>query len=90
MADNRFDPRKVHLSDAEKQYLELLARGYPRAAVAETVGLSEATLKNHLLILYRKLRVGNALSAVSVALSFELIPPHRVRHHIVKSWEQAA
>ena len=84
------DPRKVHLTATEKEYLKLMAQGYSRAAIAERLCISESTVKNHLNVLYRKLRVGNATAAVSLALSFELIPKDQIRNHIVEKWRTAA
>jgi DNA-binding CsgD family transcriptional regulator len=56
------------LSRRELQVLELLLAGLPRVAIADSLGISEGTAKNHRKSLYRKLRVGSEREILALAL----------------------
>lgn len=56
------------LSGREIEVVRLMARGRSNRAIAETLFLSEATVKTHLVRIYRKLRVSNRPAAVSEAV----------------------
>ena len=52
------------LTDREYEVIRLAASGLPRRAIAESLGLSIATVKLHLSNIYRKLGVANRAQAV--------------------------
>lgn len=56
------------LSGREIEVVRLMAEGLSNRAIAETLFLSEATVKTHLVRVYRKLRVDNRAAAVSEAV----------------------
>jgi len=61
------------LSDQEKHILRLFAEGKNSAEIAETLGISLQTLRNHLHHINQKLRTHNRLEAVMHALQRRLI-----------------
>ncbi|MEW1775544.1 response regulator transcription factor [Streptomyces sp. NPDC086777] len=56
------------LTYREREVLRLMADGQSNRAIAESLFLSEATIKTHLVRIYRKLGVDNRAAAVSVAV----------------------
>ena len=60
------DPASA-LSERERQVLTLLAGGSPNSAIAETLFISENTVRNHLANAYAKLGVATARGAVAWA-----------------------
>jgi DNA-binding NarL/FixJ family response regulator len=58
------DPRP-DLTQREGEVVRLMADGHSNRAIAETLFLSEATVKTHLVRIYRKLGVDNRAAAVS-------------------------
>ncbi|MFD5076455.1 response regulator [Streptomyces sp. NPDC058371] len=62
------------LTGREIEVVRLMAEGRSNRAIAEALVLSEATVKTHLVRIYRKLRVDNRAAAVSEA----------VRRHILE------
>ena len=59
---------RAELSEREVQVVRLLAEGLSNRAIAETLFLSEATVKTHLVRVYRKLGAENRAAAVSEAV----------------------
>lgn len=66
------------LSGREIQVLELVLGGQSNAEIAERLGLSAMTAKNHMQNIRRKLRVKTRAQAVAEALRLGLIQPGRV------------
>lgn len=56
------------LSDREVEVLELVAIGRTNRAIAAALGITEATVKTHLVHIYRKLDVADRTAAVTTAL----------------------
>jgi DNA-binding NarL/FixJ family response regulator len=56
------------LSGREIEVVRLMAEGHSNRAIAGELFLSEATVKTHLVRIYRKLKVGNRPAAVSEAV----------------------
>ncbi len=56
------------LSEREREVVRLLADGHSNRAIANSLYLSEATVKTHLVRIYRKLGAGNRAAAVSEAV----------------------
>lgn len=65
--------KPVKLSKQQKCILELLARGYRNAEIAEQAGLSVPTVKSHIQAAYRKLDAHSAPDAVLKARELGLI-----------------
>lgn len=61
------------LSHREIEVVRLLAEGRSNRAIAEVLYLSEATVKTHLVRVYRKLKVDNRAAAVSEAVRRGLV-----------------
>ena len=66
------DPR-AHLSPRENEALTLLALGYNRAQVAQTMSISEHTLRAHIEGARHKLRAMNTVHAVACAITSGMI-----------------
>lgn len=60
-------PAQPRLSTREKDVLRLLPRGYTNGQIAETLMISEATVKNHLTNIYSKLGVKSRAGAIAWA-----------------------
>jgi DNA-binding NarL/FixJ family response regulator len=63
------------LSDRETQVVRLLAVGHNNRDIAAALFLSEATVKTHLVRIYRKLGTENRVSTVAEAVRRGLIEP---------------
>ena len=62
-----------HISPRERQILRLLTDGYTNEEIAERLSCASATVKTHLLHLFRKLGVRDRVSAAVLALRGNLI-----------------
>lgn len=69
----RTHERSVALTERERQVLDLLMEGYPVAAVAKTLYISESTTKTHIAKLYSKLGATNRAQAVMCAVRLGLV-----------------
>jgi DNA-binding NarL/FixJ family response regulator len=56
------------------QILPLLAEGMPNKRIADALGLTEGTVKQHLKDLFRRLKANNRTQAVRVARRLGLLP----------------
>lgn len=56
------------LTRREREVVQLMADGHSNRAIAGSLYLSEATIKTHLVRIYRKLGVDNRAAAVSEAV----------------------
>lgn len=73
-------PREVPtLSERQRQVLELLAEGVHAREIATELGLAEATVRNHIRAVLRKLGCHSQLEAVAVAFRLELLHRDPVR-----------
>ena len=55
------------LSARERQVIQLVDRGYPNEQIAETLSISDGTVKNHVTNIYSKLGVRTRAEAVAWA-----------------------
>ncbi|GAC1303261.1 MAG: hypothetical protein NVSMB21_02200 [Vulcanimicrobiaceae bacterium] len=62
-----------HLSPREREILRLLTDGYTNEEIADRLTCASATVKTHLLHLFRKLGVRDRVSAAVAALRGDLI-----------------
>jgi DNA-binding NarL/FixJ family response regulator len=62
-----------HLTDREKEVLDLLARGNRNKEIADALFISERTVKFHVGIIFQKLGVSNRAEAVSKAIQSGLV-----------------
>ena len=65
--DNAVRPDGLGLTPRQLEVLRLLARGQPNKVIARELGLSEATVKVHLLAIFRVLHSRNRTEAVVAA-----------------------
>ena len=63
----------VQLSPRQRQVLGLLAEGTPAREIALRLGLAEATVRNHIRLILRKLGCHSQLEAVAVAFRLDLL-----------------
>ncbi len=63
------------LSSRQREVLALLAEGVQARAIAARLGLSEATVRNHIRLILRKLGCHSQLEAVAVAYRIGLLRP---------------
>jgi DNA-binding NarL/FixJ family response regulator len=64
-----------HLTDREKEVLQLVAQGLSNKAIAEVLNLSPGTVKIHVSNTLSKLNVSSRTAASVLALQSGLIPP---------------
>jgi DNA-binding NarL/FixJ family response regulator len=60
-------PKENKLSEREMKVLQLLAKGYSNSQIAETLAITEGTVKNHLVSIYGKLGVHKRIEAMTWA-----------------------
>jgi DNA-binding NarL/FixJ family response regulator len=70
-------PTVTGLTGRQREVLALLARGLPNKLIARELGLSESTVKVHLLAIYRVLSVRNRTEAVVAAQAFVAVESRR-------------
>lgn len=70
---NRMQQPEVSLSSREVELLELLSTGATNRQLAQSLFISEATVKTHLVHIYQKLGVTNRTSAINMAREQRLI-----------------
>ena len=70
-------PTVAGLTERQQEVLALLARGLPNKLIARELGLSESTVKVHLLAIYRVLSVRNRTEAVVAAQAFLAVESRR-------------
>lgn len=70
-------PTVSGLTARQQEVLALLARGLPNKLIARELGLSESTVKVHLLAIYRVLSVRNRTEAVVAAQAFVAVESRR-------------
>ncbi|MCF7822318.1 MAG: response regulator transcription factor [Mariprofundaceae bacterium] len=70
------DESQPTLTKREKSVLTLIAKGYSRQEVAETLNVSQHTVTTHIKHIYRKLSVHSRTEAVFEAYQMGLIKPY--------------
>jgi DNA-binding NarL/FixJ family response regulator len=66
---------EAHLTARERQVLELAAKGFSHAEVADLLGVSVATIASYVRRIYEKLQVGSRAAAIYEATRLGLIDP---------------
>lgn len=66
--------KKLNLSSREYEVLQLLAKGYSNAGMAESLFLSLSTIKTHVSNLYLKMEVKSRTQALEKAKRLRIIP----------------
>ncbi len=65
--------KNFNLSLREQEVLKLLVKGYSNPKIAETLSISESTVKAHVGKIFDKLGVSNRIEAVVLAINKNLI-----------------
>lgn len=73
-ADQEWYEIEEDLTDRETDILRLMAQGSRNQQIAETLHLTEQTIKNYVRNIFRKLNVTNRVDAVLYALNHGLVP----------------
>lgn len=71
-ADRAID-RPFCLSKRQRECLSLAGRGRREREIAGALGISRATVRNHLVVARRRLQARNTAHAVAIALRAQLI-----------------
>jgi len=66
-------PTNFHLTDREKDVINLLAKGLSNADIAEQLYLTEGTVRNYTSDIFRKLGVSDRTQAAVLALRYGLV-----------------
>ena len=66
----------IELSNREEEVLELVAEGFSNKSIAETLFISENTVKTHLRSIMHKLDVANRSQAAVYATKMKLANVH--------------
>ncbi len=69
------DPADSHLTDREVEVLRLVARGMVNREIAESLGIAENTVKNHVRSILEKLHLHSRVEAAVYAHQQRLVPP---------------
>ena len=67
------------LTSREHEVLQLLTRGHPNKEIANTLGVSKGTVKNHLKHILAKLHLQNRVQAAAYALREGIVPDEPLR-----------
>jgi DNA-binding NarL/FixJ family response regulator len=60
------------LTEGELDVLQLLAEGKSNAEIAETLVLSDKTVRNHISVILDKLQVNNQVEAATFAVAHDI------------------
>ena len=63
----------IHLTSRETEILRGVSRGYKRAEIGKSLGISIGTVGNHINNIYKKLEVTSNIEAVSLATKMGLL-----------------
>ncbi|WP_416670729.1 response regulator transcription factor [Egbenema bharatensis] len=63
----------IHLSDREREILELIVEGQTNQQIASQLFLSLSTVKTHVKSIFNKMGVEHRVQAAVMALRYELI-----------------
>lgn len=72
-AENRDHKADALLSEREKELLRLVTQGYTNRKIAETLYISESTVKNHLRNILDKLQLNNRTQLVAYAYKNKMV-----------------
>lgn len=70
---NEVELKKLNLSNREYEVLQLMAKGYSNASIADNLFLSLSTVKTHVSNLFLKLEVKSRTQAIGKAKALKII-----------------
>jgi DNA-binding NarL/FixJ family response regulator len=65
--DNEYHEIISHLGNREKEILKLIAKGYTNKKIADTLFISEPTVRNYISSIYAKIGSKDRLQVISIA-----------------------
>jgi DNA-binding NarL/FixJ family response regulator len=63
-----------HITDREKEIIELLLKGYSNQQIGKALFISTRTVKNHIYSIYRKTNIQNRMQLVNRINLYHSIP----------------
>lgn len=73
LADNPATQKVNGMTEREKQVIELICKGMKNKGIAETLFITETTVRHHLTSVFNKLEVGSRLELVIYAFKNQLV-----------------
>lgn len=73
LADNPAVQKVSNMTEREKQVIELICKGMKNKGIAETLFITETTVRHHLSSVFNKLEVGTRLELVIYAFKNQLV-----------------
>ena len=70
----RVDPKEFRLTQRQLEVLDLISKGHPNKVIADYLDISEQTVKIHINLTFKELRVFNRTQAVLMAQKHQLLP----------------
>jgi DNA-binding NarL/FixJ family response regulator len=67
------DEEKIHLTDREKEIIQLIAKEYSNAQIGETLFISERTVETHRKNIFRKANTKTVVGLIKFAIEHKLI-----------------
>ena len=68
------EPKEFRLTQRQLQVLDLISKGHSNKVIADYLDISEQTVKIHINLLFKELRVFNRTQAVLMAQKHQLLP----------------
>jgi two-component system, NarL family, nitrate/nitrite response regulator NarL len=74
VSKQRLEPKEFRLTQRQLEVLDLIAKGHSNKVIADYLDISEQTVKIHINLTFKELRVFNRTQAVLMAQKHQLLP----------------
>ena len=74
VSKQRLEPKEFRLTQRQLEVLDLIAKGHSNKVIADYLDISEQTVKIHINLTFKELRVYNRTQAVLMAQKHQLLP----------------